>query len=421
MERRKFIQNAAAVSSVTFMSPHLAFGSQANSAIRLGVIGCGNRGTAVASAFVKNTNTRIVAIADLFRNALQEAENNFNTVNTEKGFNAIEKIKIYAGPDAYMDLIQDRDVDAVLVSSPAYTHPEYAGAAVRQGKHVYCEKPVATDITGCRKFSQVGKDAEGKVSLVVGFQIRYAEPYIEMIRRINRGDIGELVNVQLYYFGRDKAYIEPLTDSFDEMRILNHYHYRALSGGILLDQGIHMIDVCNWQMQKKPLLAIGSGNAKGSLNIGDTYTNYQIIYEYPNDVNVCFHSKKMGSHGGDVCARFIGTTGTAEAHYSRGVFIKGANEWNGVLPSGTEPTEAQRAAGIFTSALANSTENKVKAFIDSINNGNYLNEAESATTSTLIAIMGANAAMSKEVITWDEMLYSRDILDPRLDLKQFAR
>lgn len=421
MERRKFIQNATAISSVTMMSPHLAFGSRTNSAIRLGVIGCGNRGKAVATDMVKNTDTRIVALADLFEDKLLEGEETFNSVNREKGFGAIGSTKLYSGHEAYLKLIRDSDVDVVLVSSPAYTHPKFAGTAVSYGKHVYCEKPVATDVAGCRKFEQVGKDAAGKVSLVVGFQIRYAEPYIEMIRRIHRGDIGEVVNAHLYYFGREKVYMEPKGEAFDELRIRNHYHYRSLSGGILLDQGIHILDVCNWVLQKNPELAMGSGNRKGGLDFGDTYTNYQLVYEYPDDLNVSFHSKKMGSYGGDVCARFIGTKGTAEAHYNRGVFIKGANEWTGVLASGTEPTEAQRAAGIFISALANSTANKVKAFIDSINSGEYLNEAQTATASTLTAILGARAAMSKEIITWDEMLFSRDRIDTRLELDQFAK
>jgi len=421
MKRRKFMKNVATVSSVTILSPQIAFGTKANSAIRLGIIGCGNRGNAVVASMVNGTNTHIIAMADLFEDKLLESKGKFNSLNTAKGGSEIEKLKMYLGSKSYLKLIEDKDVDAVLISSPAYTHPEFLAAAVAAGKHVYCEKPAATDVDGCKRVSQIGKDGNGKVSIAIGFQIRYATPYIEMVKRIQRGDIGEIVNAQVYYFGNEKYFIPPKGNSFDEYRIRNHYHYTSLSGGILLDQGIHMIDTCNWVLQKNPMQASGSGNRKGGLDFGDTYTNYQIIYEYPDNINVSFHSTKMGPHGGDVCARFIGTKGTAEAHYSRGVFIEGDNKWDGVLPSGTQPTAEQRAAGIFNSALQDADSNKVKTFIQSIETGKYLNETESAAASTLIAILGANAAVSKEIITWDEMIFSKGQMDAGLNLKQFDR
>jgi predicted dehydrogenase len=156
-----------------------------------------------------------------------------------------------------MRLLETKDVDAVLISSPAYSHVEFLEAAVAAGKNVYCEKPVSTDVDGCRRVIQAGEKLNGKQSVVIGFQIRYASAYVEMVNRIQRGDIGELITVQLYYFSSGAPLIPLNNASYDEVRIRNHYYFRAMSGDILLDQGIHMLDVCNWALKSIPLAATG--------------------------------------------------------------------------------------------------------------------------------------------------------------------
>src|SRR3989337_3963069 len=180
IERRTFLKQAAAISSFAILSPRLVFGSQTNSAIRIGIIGCGNRGTAVISSMLENTNTVIIAMADLFDDQLQRAEVNFNKLNAAKGFPAVKKSNIFRGSKAYLRLIENKDVDAVLISSPAYTHPEFLEAAVAAGKHIYCEKPAAIDVEGCKKVERIGKGIGEKQSVVFGFILPYATPYKEM-------------------------------------------------------------------------------------------------------------------------------------------------------------------------------------------------------------------------------------------------
>jgi predicted dehydrogenase len=215
--------------------------------------------------------------------------------------------------------------------------------------------------------------------------------------------------------------VEPGGNSKDEFLIRNHFHSTELSGGIFLDQAIHMIDICNWVLNEKPENAIGKGNRKGEPDFGDTFTNYQVIFEFPQNTNVSVHSTQFGPAFGDVCARFIGTKGIAEAHYGLGVFIKGENPWDSGVLHGQEPTPEQRAAGVFTSALYDSTPNKVKAFINSIETGNFINEAYSGATSTLSAILGRMSAESHKEIQWDEMLNSGQKFDINLNLKQFDK
>ncbi len=422
INRRKFIASATAISAITILKPATVFGSKANSAIRLGIIGCGNRGTSVISNMVKYTSGQIIAMADLFDYQLEKARPKYDQLNKDNDGVSIDKSKIYQGSQAYEKLINDKDVDAVLISTPAYSHPEFLEAAASAGKHTYCEKPVAPDVEGCKRVIQTGKKANGKVSVAIGFQIRHATPYIEMANRIRKGDIGEVVNVQLYYISSATGgNVQPVGNSPEEYMIRNHFHFRELSGGILLDQGIHMIDVCNWVINENPETAIGSGNRKGGPDFGDTFTNYQAIYGYPDETNVTVHSTQFGPKFSDVCARFIGTKGIAEAHYSRGVFIEGDNPWDSGALRGQEPTPEQRSAGVFTSSLHDSMSNKVKSFINSIETGELINEAQSGANSTLSAILGRMSATSGKQKTWDEMYYSNQKYNANLSLAQFDK
>ncbi len=183
-----------------------------------------------------------------------------------------------------------------------------------------------------------------------------------------------------------------------------------------------MIDVCNWTLQGHPLQAIASGNNKHGHTVGDVWNNYQVIYQYPGDVNVTVHATKLGSQFGDVCCRFLGTKGIAEAHYSGGVFIQGENKWDsGIAKGDSKLTPEQQAAGMFDSSLHDADANKEKAFIDSIVSGNYLNETRSGADSTLAAILGREAAIQKKALTWDQMVASNQRLDPKLNLIQFDK
>ena len=422
MKRRTFLKNAATVSVFSIFKPSIVFGSKANSVIRIGVIGCGNRGTAVISSMIANTNSSIVAMADIFDDQLQKAIPVFNGVNAAKSVPAIPAANIYQGSKAYLKLLENKNVDAVQISTPAYSHVGFLEAAVLAGKHVYCEKPVAPDVDGCKRAIQLGEKLNGKQSVVIGFQIRHASAYAEMVSRIQRGDIGELITVQLYYLSSSVPIITRNNISDDENRIRNHFYFNALSGGILLDQGIHMLDICNWALKGHPLNAMGRGNARARTEIGDTFSNYQVVYQYPNNVNVSIHTTQLGHQFGDVCCRFIGTNGIAEAHYSGGVFINGDNKWDsGIAKSESALTPQQQAAGVFLSSLHDADAKKEQAFISSIETDNYLNETRSGAESTLTAILGRESAATQKAMTWDAIISSNQKIDPKLNLTQFDK
>lgn len=422
MKRREFIQSTAAVSAFTIISPATAFGSKANSAIRVGLIGCGPRGTSVITSMSNHTNINIIALADLFRDRLDNAKKTLDEQNTKKGFGAIAKEYTYTGSKAYMKLIENKDVDAVQISSPAYTHPDFLEAAALAGKHIYCEKPVSPDVAGCRKVEHIGNVVDGKISIAIGFQIRHSTPYVEMVKRIQQGDLGTILNVHLSYLATESAVGDIKGMSYDEARIRNQFNIHALSGGVMLDQAIHMIDVCNWALGKVPLYAIGSGGTDESHKFGDTWKHFQVMYQYPG-INVSVLATQFGNYFGDVCAKFIGTKGTAEAHYSGGVFISGDKPWDSGVPkcANEKISDEQRRAGAFQSALEDADPNKEISFIKSIETGNYLNETKSGVNSTLTAILGREAAIGGERLGWDELWNSNLKLDPMLNLSQFDK
>jgi len=422
MKRREFVQSTAAVSALTLISPATAFGSKANSSIRMGLIGCGGRGTGVITSMSDHTNINIIAMADLFEDKLEKAKKILDEQNVKKGFQKVIKANTYLGSKSYLKLLENKDIDAVQISSPAYTHAEFLEAAAMAGKHIYCEKPVSPDVAGCQKVERVGNIYDGKISMVIGFQIRYATPYVEMVKRIQRGDIGQILTVHLCYLATELSSTDLKGLSYDEIRIRNQYHFHALSGGTMLDQSIHMIDVCNWTLQKLPIQAIGTGGKDESHKLGDTWKHFQVLYQYPG-INVSLMATQFGNSFGDVCAKFIGTKGTAEAHYSGGVFISGDNPWDSTVPrcATSAPTEEQRKAGVFLSALQDADQNKEIAFIKSIETGNYLNETRSGAESTLTAILGREAAISGERLGFDELHNSNSRLDPMLNLSQFDK
>jgi len=282
---------------------------------------------------------------------------------------------------------------------------------------------VAPDVEGCKIVERAGNGIMGRLSVAIGFQIRHASPYVEMVKRIHRGDIGDIISAELHYFSSGVGIHHTEVDSFDEVRIRNHYHFRAMSGGILLDQGIHMLDVCNWALNSHPVSAIGIGGKKSSPDLGDTWNNFQILYHYPNDINVSIHSTQVGPGWGGVCARFIGSKGIAEANYSGGVFIIGENQWDSGIQryKDQELSMEQQETGVFLSSLHDADANKDIQFIKSIETGNYINETFSGVESTLTAIMGRDAATSNQEYNWDETYFSNARLDPRLNLSQFDR
>src|SRR5580704_11003736 len=199
MDRRRFIGGSAAASGLLFVSPRTAFGYEANSAVRLGLVGCGGRGTAVATSFARNTTARVVALADIFADNLSTAQGHFNEVNGKLGYGALDAKLLFRGPQAFEELAQSKQIDLMQISTPPFFHVEHFAAAVAGGKHVYCEKPVGVDVAQAKHALEIAKRGEGKISMDVGFQVRSAPPIAAVMERVQGGALGKIASIVANY------------------------------------------------------------------------------------------------------------------------------------------------------------------------------------------------------------------------------
>jgi predicted dehydrogenase len=418
VDRRTFLGTTAAAAAAMFVRPALVRGTNANSAIRIGLLGCGGRGTEDASNLVDTGGARVVALADLFQDQLDAARAHFDQMQQAKGYAALDANALFVGPHAYEQIAASQAVDAIVVATPPYFHPQHLDAVVTGGKHVYLEKPVAVDVPGAKRVIEIATRAQGKLSLDVGFQIRDCPPFVELVRRIHDGAIGDIVCGEAYYL---TGYIDrpPWPDASPaERRLRNWVHDRTLSGDIIVEQNIHVIDICNWVLQAHPLKVSATGGRQGRPpEDGDCYGNYHAVFHYPNNVKVTFSSTQFAKGWWDVSERFFGTKGTSISPYTGPLGIWGDNPWQAPLVQQPGPQPAAfSVTGNFTSNLESADPEKKKAFIESINSGKFHNQADTGAESALSCMMARTAAYTGREVGWDELLKSTEVWDPRINL-----
>jgi myo-inositol 2-dehydrogenase / D-chiro-inositol 1-dehydrogenase len=423
LDRRKFIETAAAASAgVMFLKPELVRGTAANSTVRVGLLGCGGRGTEDASNLVDTGGARVVALADMFQDQLDKARAHFDEMQKAKGFSALDSSKLFLGPKAYEEIAASKEVDAIVVATPPYFHPQHLEAVVAAGKHVYCEKPVAVDVPGALKVIEIGKRAEGKLSLDVGFQLRDCPPIVELVRRIHGGALGKIVCGEAHYL---TGYIDRpawSTASASEKRLRNWIYDRVLSGDIIVEQNIHVIDICNWILQSHPIKVTATGGRAGRPVDGDVYGNYNAVFQYPGGVDVTFSSTQFVKGWWDVTERFFGTKGVSQSPYTGPLGIWGDEAWQYAPPDAKDNSQPQAfsVTGKFKSNLDQADPEKKKAFVESIVSGKFHNQAEKGAESALSCMMARSAAYSGREITWEENMKSREVWDPKLDLNKLG-
>jgi predicted dehydrogenase len=388
--RRDFLESSAAGVGLLLLRPQTAFGSQANSAIEIGLIGAGNRGTWIGKFFTDDAGARIVAIADAFADRLETAKKNFGVPDS----------RLYRGLASYRELLASK-LDAVVLETPPYYRPEQAEDAVAAGKHVFLAKPVAVDVPGCRSILASGEKARGKTSFLVDFQTRAQPVFQEAAERVHRGDIGEPVVGHVFYHGSGGDPTPRPGWSAPEARLRLWSRDRVLSGDIIVEQNIHAIDMGNWFLQGHPVKATGSGGRKVRMKYGDCWDYFVVNFLYANGVSVDFSSVQFAKGFYDICARVYGASGTLDSHYGLGPRFNVDPRYDGyVAIGGDKPWKGAERDDTFTAgAVAN-----VKRFVESIRTGKYLNNAVESVDSNLTCILGRSAAYRGGTVTWDEML-----------------
>lgn len=417
--RREFLRAAGAF---TLLKPRLVRASAANSAVRVGLLGCGRRGSTDANNIVQNTDARLVALADLFQDQLAKAKQRFDKVAESKGYAGVAQT--FVGPRACQQIVESKEVDAVVIATPAYFHPEHLAAAVAAGKHVYLEKPVAVDVAGTRRVLEAGRKAEKRLSLDVGFQIRSAPPFVELVKRIHAGALGEIVAGEAHYFAGAPEQREWPGASGQTLRLRNWIQDRVLSGDIIVEQNIHALDICNWALQAHPLRAVGRGGRNGRAGVAawagdDCYSHFDVVFQYPHDVHVSFSSTQFGKGPFEVSEHFFGTRGGSQSPYSGPLGITGEEPWT--WAGSDKPQDSSfSASGSFSDNLAQADSEKQKAFIASITSGEFHNQAEGGVESALTAMLGRQAAYSGREVTWEELLRSNEHWNSGIDVSKLT-
>jgi predicted dehydrogenase len=370
--------------------------------LRVGLIGCGGRGTGAAEQALKaDKNVKLTAMADAFADRI---ETSLETLQKEKA-GVKDKLDVpperrFVGFDAYEKVLKS-GVDVVLLCTPPGFRPLHLRAAVEAGKHVFAEKPCAVDAPGVRSVLASCETAKKKnLSVVSGLCLRYSRGFTEAVKRIHDGALGEVVMLQANdYRGPLKPKVREPGWTEMQWQMRNWYHYTWLSGDFNVEQHVHFLDVCAWVMKNEyPVRAVGSGGRQVRVEeqYGHIYDHFAVVYEYANGVRLFSNCKQQEVGWKDMCAYVQGTKGRSEISDSgkHQIHITGPAEWKFEGPDNdfyqTEHDE------LFASVRGGKA----------INNGEYM------AKSTLLAIMGRMAAYTGQVITWDKAMASTEDLTP---------
>ncbi len=398
INRRSFLASAgAAAMAFTIVKPQVVKGYAANEKISLGLIGCGGRGSWIANLFKENGGYDIVGCADYFQDRVDPVGQTHN----------IPAANRYTGLSCYKKMMEQK-VDAVAIISPPYFHPEQAAAAVEAGKHVYLAKPIAVDVPGCKTIeASSAKATANKLCFLVDFQTRQDPYFVEAIKRVHAGAIGDFAfGESTYHCGRLGAQASPGTE---EARLRNWVFDQALSGDIITEQNIHTLDVMSWIMNAEPVSAVGTGGRKVRIDIGNCWDHFVLTYQYANNVGIAFSSRQFNGHGTQpegIRNRMFGSKGVLETSYGGLTFIRGGKD--SFYKGGKSPNIYHEGA-----------VTNIADFHKSIVEGNHTNPTVAPSVrSNLVTILGRTAAYQGRKVTWSELMRTNTKLNPKLDMKR---
>ena len=403
LSRRKFVKNSSIVSGGLFLAPSVLSATpffKKEKMLKLAVVGCGGRGTGAASQALRaDENVKLVAMADAFQDRLDESFNNLSKMFDKKRIDVKASNKL-VGFGSYKKAIDEADV--VILATPPGFRPQHFEYAIAQGKHVFMEKPVATDVPGIKKVLATARKADEKnLNVVVGLQRHYQTSYQETFKRIQEGEIGKILSGQVYW---DSAgvWVRPRQENWTEMeyQMRNWYYFNWLCGDHILEQHIHNIDVANWFIGEYPISAQGMGGreVRKGMDHGNIFDHHFVEFVYPGGAIIssqCRHQKGCMSR---VSESFQGTTGNSYTDASNKAKLNSYS--NGVLFNHNGEDDK------------NPYQVEHDKLFASIRSGGHINDAENGAKSTMTAILGRMATYTGKLITWEEAMNSEKVLVP---------
>lgn len=369
------------------------------------VIGVGGRGAGAGGDFLNaakllDVEAKIVAVADIFPEQAKRA----------KDLWGVPEEKCFSGFDAYVKALEVPGVNYCILATPPGFRPVHFKACIDAGKNVFTEKPVAVDGPGCRIMYAAAEDAKTKnLKVAAGTQRRHRPSYIETIKRIHGGEIGDVTTLRAYWVNGnpiwhdgDKArYRQHVGDTVLEKQLNNWYHYIWLCGDHVVEQHLHNIDICNWIADAHPIKAWGMG-ARQQLDAdhksGEIWDNFAVEFQYANGVRMHSHCGQIKRSWSSVSEAAVGASGSAEMRDGRNVItMKNGKIWR---------------AGQMEND--NGYVNEHRNLIAAILSDTELNEGKQVTDSTLTAIMGREAAYSGRGVDWETALNSKFVYGPEI-------
>ena len=383
VSRRDFVKATAAISAAAMLSKTGGAFAAGSDKIRVGVIGCGGRGTGAAMDCVRSSdNVEIVAMGDMFNDRMDSSLAELSREVDDKV--SVTGDTSFTGFDAYEKVI-GCDIDMVILATPPGFRPMHLKAAVEAGKHVFMEKPVAVDPVGVRSVIASSELAKEKgLAIVAGTQRRHQNHYRAIMKRIGRGDIGRIVGGECYWNGGGWDGPEPKPDHMSSMewQVRSWFHFTWLCGDEIVEQHIHNIDAMNWAIGTHPIQCTGMGGREVRGGEGNIYDHFAVDFEYPNGVHVLSMCRHMDGCTERVSERVMGTKGWAYTDGGDG-FIEGRNPYR------------------YEGEDVNPYEQEHTDLIESIRAGEPLNEGHQVAESTLTAIMGRMSAYTGRALKWD--------------------
>lgn len=406
LSRREFLQAGAAVSASAFFMPRGAYAA-GTERIRVAMVGAGGRGTKDAiDCLDADPAVEIVAIAEMFQDRVDSSLERMRKEHASR-------IKVtpdttFLGFDAYKKVMAMREVDIVMLLTPPGFRPPMVRAAVEAGKHIFMEKPAAVDPVGIRSLMESADLADQKrLSIVVGTQQRQQPQYLELIRRVHDGELGEVIGGQAYWaWGSSKWHWEVRQPGWSDMewQIRCWPYFTWLSGDHIVEQHLHNMDAINWAMGSHPVscLAMGGRQSRTGPEFGNIYDHFSAEYEYPNGVRVA-----------SMCSQIEGSTPRVG---ERVVCSKGAIVTDRSM--GYISDNRGRKVYTFDGAMHSGDVALHTALIRSIREGKPINECRRLAESTMTVILGRMSAYTGRQLKWDWAMNASqlDLTRPKYEL-----
>lgn len=399
--RREFIKTSTAAAVATTVATHFksipgAYAAGSDT-IKVGLIGCGGRGTGAAGDVIHSAGgVKLVAMGDVFKDRLDESRRNL--ANKFEDMTLPPDDHCFTGFDAYEKVIAS-DVNYIILATPPGFRPTHLKAAIAAGKNVFTEKPVAVDGRGIRACFALYEEARSKgLNIVAGTQRRHQTGYLETIKQIRDGAIGEVVSARCYWNQGGLWKKDRQKDWSDlEWQLRNWLYFTWLSGDHIVEQHVHNLDVVNWVMGSPPVRAVGMGGRQARTDhaYGHIYDHFAVDYEYENGVRLMSMCRQIGGCENNVSEALVGTKGTCNTAAGTRYSISGAKTWRFPREQDNQPYVQEHTD-----------------LIASIRAGKPINELKTVAEATLTAIMGRMSAYTGKAVSWAQALNSKENLMP---------